>query len=36
MWALGFLVILSLAPGIGGWLVLAWSVKPDHAGEPGG
>jgi cbb3-type cytochrome oxidase maturation protein len=30
MWTLTFLIILSLALGIGAWLFFLWSVKSGH------
>ena len=36
MWTLGFLVILSLALGIGAWLLFVWSVKSGQYEDPEG
>jgi cbb3-type cytochrome oxidase maturation protein len=30
MWTLSFLIILSLALGLGAWLFFLWSVKSGH------
>ncbi len=36
MWTLGFLVILSLALGIGAWLLFVWSVRSGQYEDPEG
>lgn len=36
MWTLSFLIILSIALGIGAWLFFLWSVKSGQYDDPEG
>jgi cbb3-type cytochrome oxidase maturation protein len=36
MWTLGFLIIISLALGIGAWLFFVWAVKSGQYDDPEG
>lgn len=36
MWTLGFLILLSLALGVGAWLLFVWSVKSGQYEDPEG
>ena len=36
MWATGFLILISLALGIGAWVLFIWSVKSGQLDDPEG